>query len=54
MSSVANPSSSGLERDARRMHEDDKPLSPGSVAIHLPTVDAVFVGDALTTRHVPE
>ena len=33
MSSVANPSSSGLERDARRMHEDDKPLSPGSVAI---------------------
>jgi MFS family permease len=33
MSSVANPSSSGLERDARRMHADDKPLSPGSVAI---------------------
>lgn len=33
MSSVANPSSSGLERDARRMHDDDKPLSPGSVAI---------------------
>lgn len=33
MSSVTNPTSSGLERDARRMHEDDKPLSPGSVAI---------------------
>lgn len=26
--------------------------SPGSVAIHVPSVDAVFVGDALTTRHV--
>ncbi|MBF9066999.1 MBL fold metallo-hydrolase [Streptacidiphilus fuscans] len=26
--------------------------SPGSVAIHVPYVDAVFVGDALTTRHV--
>lgn len=26
--------------------------SPGSIAIHVPTVDAVFVGDALTTRHV--
>ncbi|MFF2275198.1 MBL fold metallo-hydrolase [Agromyces sp. NPDC058126] len=26
--------------------------SPGSVAIHVPAVDAVFVGDALTTRHV--
>ena len=33
MSSAINPTSSGLERDARRMHEDDKPLSPGSVAI---------------------
>ena len=33
MSSVANPTSSGLERDARRMHADGKPLSPGSVAI---------------------
>ena len=33
MSTVVNPSSSGLERDARRMHDDDKPLSPGSVAI---------------------
>ena len=33
MSSATNPTSSGLERDARRMHEDDKPLSPGSVAI---------------------
>jgi MFS family permease len=33
MSSAVNPTSSGLERDARRMHEDDKPLSPGSVAI---------------------
>lgn len=26
--------------------------SPGSVAYHLPSVDAVFVGDALTTRDV--
>jgi MFS family permease len=34
MSSATNqPTSSGLERDARRMHADDKPLSPGSVAI---------------------
>ncbi|MDX3974261.1 MFS transporter [Shinella sp.] len=33
MSSASNPTSTGLERDARRMHDDDKPLSPGSVAI---------------------
>lgn len=26
--------------------------SPGSVAFHVPSVDAVFVGDALTTRDV--
>jgi glyoxylase-like metal-dependent hydrolase (beta-lactamase superfamily II) len=26
--------------------------SPGSVAVHIPMVDAVFVGDALTTRSV--
>lgn len=26
--------------------------SPGSVAVRLPTVDAICVGDALTTRHV--
>lgn len=26
--------------------------SPGSIAVHMPAVDAVFVGDALTTRHV--
>jgi glyoxylase-like metal-dependent hydrolase (beta-lactamase superfamily II) len=26
--------------------------SPGSVAFHFPSVDAIFVGDALTTRHV--
>lgn len=26
--------------------------SPGSVAVHVPAVSAVFVGDALTTRHV--
>jgi glyoxylase-like metal-dependent hydrolase (beta-lactamase superfamily II) len=26
--------------------------SPGSVAVHVPVADAVFVGDALTTRHV--
>ena len=26
--------------------------SPGSIAVHVPDVDAVFVGDGLTTRHV--
>lgn len=26
--------------------------SPGSIAVHVPEADAVFVGDALTTRHV--
>lgn len=26
--------------------------SPGSIAVHVPMVDAVFVGDALTTRNV--
>jgi glyoxylase-like metal-dependent hydrolase (beta-lactamase superfamily II) len=26
--------------------------SPGSIAIHIPVADAVFVGDGLTTRHV--
>ncbi|WP_030489193.1 MBL fold metallo-hydrolase [Micromonospora chokoriensis] len=26
--------------------------SPGSIAVHVPIADAVFVGDALTTRHV--
>lgn len=26
--------------------------SPGSVAVHIPGVDALFVGDALTTRYV--
>ncbi|WP_144792746.1 MBL fold metallo-hydrolase [Microbacterium paludicola] len=26
--------------------------SPGSVAVHVPIAEAVFVGDALTTRHV--
>ncbi len=26
--------------------------SPGSIAVHVPGVDAVFVGDGLTTRHV--
>jgi glyoxylase-like metal-dependent hydrolase (beta-lactamase superfamily II) len=26
--------------------------SPGSLAFHVPNVDAVFVGDALTTGHV--
>ncbi|KGM12500.1 MBL fold metallo-hydrolase [Cellulomonas bogoriensis] len=26
--------------------------SPGSIAVHVPAVDAVLVGDALTTRHV--
>ncbi len=26
--------------------------SPGSVAVHVPAVSALFVGDALTTRHV--
>jgi glyoxylase-like metal-dependent hydrolase (beta-lactamase superfamily II) len=26
--------------------------TPGSVAVHVPAVDALFVGDALTTGHV--
>ncbi|MGN8551551.1 UNVERIFIED_CONTAM: MBL fold metallo-hydrolase [Microbacterium sp. SLM126] len=26
--------------------------SPGSIAVHVPAAEAVFVGDALTTRHV--
>lgn len=26
--------------------------TPGSVAVHVPTVDAVFLGDAMTTRNV--
>ncbi|MFT7841581.1 MBL fold metallo-hydrolase [Saccharothrix sp. BKS2] len=26
--------------------------SPGSIAVHVPVADAVFAGDALTTRHV--
>ncbi|WP_031524544.1 MBL fold metallo-hydrolase [Streptomyces sp. NRRL F-5123] len=26
--------------------------SPGSIALHVPVADAVFVGDGLTTRHV--
>ncbi|MBG0565812.1 MBL fold metallo-hydrolase [Actinoplanes aureus] len=26
--------------------------SPGSIAIHIPVADAIFVGDGLTTRHV--
>lgn len=26
--------------------------SPGSIAVHVPVADGVFVGDALTTRHV--
>ncbi|TDE45719.1 MBL fold metallo-hydrolase [Nonomuraea mesophila] len=26
--------------------------SPGSIAVHVPEADAVFVGDGLTTRHV--
>ncbi len=32
MATVANPRSSGLEVDARRIH-DDRPISPGSIAI---------------------
>ena len=26
--------------------------TPGSVALHMPSVDAIFVGDALTTHNV--
>lgn len=26
--------------------------SPGSIAVHVPVADAVFVGDGMTTRHV--
>ncbi|TCV68720.1 MULTISPECIES: MFS transporter [Neorhizobium] len=32
MNTVVNPTSSGMERDARRIH-DDKPISAGSIAI---------------------
>ncbi|MBN9047506.1 MAG: MFS transporter [Rhizobiales bacterium] len=33
MSLAANPTSTGLEQDARRIHSDHKPLSPGNIAI---------------------
>lgn len=33
MSSAVNPTSTGLEQDARQMHADGKPLSPGNIAI---------------------
>ncbi|HTO31421.1 MAG TPA: MFS transporter [Pararhizobium sp.] len=33
MSSAVNPTSTGLEQDARRIHDDGKPLSPGNIAI---------------------
>jgi glyoxylase-like metal-dependent hydrolase (beta-lactamase superfamily II) len=26
--------------------------TPGSVAVHVPTVDALFIGDTMTTRNV--
>ncbi|MEU8326420.1 MBL fold metallo-hydrolase [Nonomuraea sp. NPDC048881] len=45
--------------DGDILHLPGKPViigmpghSPGSVAVHVPLADAIFVGDALTTRHV--
>jgi len=39
-----------LPGDPRIIHTPGH--SPGSIAIHSPAVEALFVGDALTTRHV--
>lgn len=39
-----------LPGDPRIIHTPGH--SPGSIAIHSPTADALFVGDAMTTRHV--
>jgi len=39
-----------LPGDPRIIHTPGH--SPGSIAIHSPAVDALFVGDAMTTRHV--
>jgi glyoxylase-like metal-dependent hydrolase (beta-lactamase superfamily II) len=46
-------------RDGQTLHLPGSPVivgipghSPGSIAVHVPIADAVFVGDALTTRHV--
>jgi glyoxylase-like metal-dependent hydrolase (beta-lactamase superfamily II) len=40
----------GLPGEPRVIHIPGH--SPGSIAIHVPAVGALFVGDALTTRHV--
>jgi glyoxylase-like metal-dependent hydrolase (beta-lactamase superfamily II) len=40
----------GLPGNPRIVHTPGH--SPGSIAIHSPAVDALFVGDAMTTRHV--
>jgi len=39
-----------LPGDPRIIHTPGH--SPGSIAIHSPAVEALFVGDAMTTRHV--
>jgi glyoxylase-like metal-dependent hydrolase (beta-lactamase superfamily II) len=39
-----------LPGDPRIIHTPGH--SPGSIAIHSPVVEALFVGDAMTTRHV--
>jgi glyoxylase-like metal-dependent hydrolase (beta-lactamase superfamily II) len=39
-----------LPGDPRVIHTPGH--SPGSIAIHSPAVDSLFVGDAMTTRHV--
>lgn len=39
-----------LPGDPRIIHTPGH--SPGSIAVHSPVVDALFVGDAMTTRHV--
>jgi glyoxylase-like metal-dependent hydrolase (beta-lactamase superfamily II) len=39
-----------LPGDPRIIHTPGH--SPGSIAVHSPRVNALFVGDAMTTRHV--
>lgn len=50
VSTVVDGATLDLPGDPRVIHLPGH--TPGSVAVSVPTVDAVFVGDALTTRHV--
>jgi glyoxylase-like metal-dependent hydrolase (beta-lactamase superfamily II) len=47
---VADGATLELPGDPRIIHVPGH--TPGSIAVHVPAVDAVFVGDALTTRSV--